>query len=602
MASQKKSGTGRIWLIIIGLFLVVILIAVYRAFQPSVKVPQRSVLLLNINGDLPEAILNEPPPFFADTPPVSMREITTALQHAKTDERIKMAVVKIELLDAPLAKISELREAIKDFRASGKKIVAYLGFTNNKEYYLASACDRIYAEPQAFIVLNGLKSERFYYRTTLEKVGIEFESSGRGKYKSAPEIYLRDSSSAPSREQTNALLDDFDAAFIKETAAGRGITETNLRRLINTEALIHEDLALKEKIIDSAVYFSDFKKKLRNDFGAGEKEEFFIRSNIYAASAKNSGDEKIAIVYVEGGIVSGDGGVSPDGGQDSGGETISKAIEDAAKDESIKAIILRIDSPGGDGLAMNQMAKAVKEAKAKKPVVVSMAGVAASAGYGIAMNATKIIAHPLTVTGSIGVFSLKPNMEKLIEKIGLHREVIARGKFADALTLYRKFTPEETAKFDESTARFYNRFITDVAAGRRMKVGDVDSIAQGRVWSGQRAVKIGLVDALGGFKVAVATAKNLAKIDSSKSIELVSYPEGKSFYESLFGSRAEGGSPFEQFKQSLRADAERDAVQSLMGGSWAGKELRRIKQAMHVLASSMTLRPQAVMPCEINIK
>lgn len=596
---------GRVLLLIVLLVFVLVGFGIYRLFNPSSALPDKGVLVLRVSGALPEAAGDDGLPFLSETPSATMAGLFSALAKARRDERVQEIVLDIGSLQTSMAKVMELREAIESVRESGKKVSAYLSSCDDAEYYLASACDRIIAPPEQPLILNGLRSERYYYKSALENAGIGVETSKRGKYKSAPESYLRDSASAFDLEQRNALLDDINDAYLTGSSASRSLSLTRFRTLVNDTAIVYPESALAERLIDGVQYFDEFKDSLRSAYGIGEEEKFFITGGQYREASVDFGErEKMAIVYVSGGIVDGKSDSSPVGDGDTGSETVAAALKKAADDETVKAIILRVDSPGGSGTAMNRMAKAVKEATAKKPVVVSMASVAASAGYGLSMNATKIIANPITVTGSIGVFSLLPNFGALSKRFKVSRQVLKRGKFSDLLNLYDRLTPEEFSKFDALTERFYQRFITQVAEGRKMSVREVDDVAQGRVWSGKRAKALGLVDDLGGLQKAVSVAKELASIDSSIGIEFVRFPDRKSFYDQFFGgdNEEEARSISREFRESVKAEVERDVLETLLGTAQAAEEVRSLRRALQLLSGALKFVPQAALPYEMNIR
>jgi protease-4 len=607
MSMTRGKKIALVLLILFAGFAVVIGVSIYNLFHPAaVTVKMESILVLDVFGDLPEVTAAEPPAFLGGgSHQASMKIIRDALEKARADDHIKSALLKISGVSASFGKLKELHDDIVDFKTSGKPVLAYLDFPTNKEYYLASAADKIYMQPDIYLFLNGLRVERTYYRTILERVGITVEVASRGKYKSFPESFTRDSSSVADREQLNALLDGIDQDFVKTIASSRGISETRLRTIINDSAWVWPEVAIKEKLIDSTLYFGDLKKKLAKDFGKKSNDETFLVSGSRYAENFGTTGEKMAFIVVQGDIQGGKSSSSPfGGGNAAGGETISAAIEKAADDESIKAIVLRVDSPGGSGFATYQIDKAVVAAKTKKPVVVSMSGVAASGGYGVSMNADKIIAEPTTITGSIGVLSLKPAIKGLYDKLDIHREVFKRGKFSDALNAYSKMTPAEYAKFDESVARFYEDFITKVASGRKTSVAKIDSIAQGRVWTGEQAKAIGLVDDLGGLKKAVSVAKSLAKLDSSATVQLVEMPAHRSFYDSIFNNDDDDAdeSFFAKLFSKPQHDADAKLLSLMSSGGLLGAEVQDVMKNLWLLNLMTSREPAAVMPFTLDVK
>lgn len=604
MAEQKKSGSRRIVLILLALLVLIVIITIVRALQPKSTIPKEAILMLDVRGPLPERVLVEAPPFDAPFGPTqtvqTFQSTLRALHRAKSDDRIKLVVLNISNLSAAFSKIAELRDAVEAIRASGKEVWAYLSGGSDKEYYLAAICDKIYIEPYTYVLLDGLSFESLYFKTALEKVGIEVEAIRRGKYKSAVEPFTRDSQSEADREQDEALLDAFDRAYIDAIVKGRKLSESEVRRLINEVAYFSEKELVSAKLADSVVYMKELREQLKEKFGAKERDEtIFVSLSDYAREAQERKGEKIAVIYVQGGIVDGKGAPQPDGNDNTGDRPIVKAFEEVAEDESIKAVILRVDSPGGSVTASAKMTQAILKAKEKKPVVVSMSGVAASGGYWISADANKILAHPLTITGSIGIFTLKPNLKKLQDEIGLKRQVLVRGKYADAYNLFEKLSPEAYQKVDGLISEGYQRFLERVANGRKMQIAEVDSIAQGRVWTGEAAKRIQLVDELGGFYAAVEAAKKLAKIDSAASVQFVEYPKRKSFFELLLGGEEDesetelSGWLRERIRQELYAAL-------LLNPEWA-QEIRRWQGEMsQMLSAPLTLL--ARMPREIIVK
>ncbi|MDW8465829.1 MAG: signal peptide peptidase SppA [Chloroherpetonaceae bacterium] len=606
MPEQKKpSGSRRITLVLLLLLLIISAIVIFRALQPQSRIPEKAVLMLEVRGPLPERIFIDAPPFdapFGSSQPLpTFQSILRALHRAKSDARIRLVVLNISNLSASFSKIAELREAVEAARQSGKEVWAYLRGGSDKEYYLATACNKIYVEPYSVLIIDGLSFESLYFKTALEKVGIEVEAIRRGKYKSAVEQFTRDSQSDADREQDEAILDAFDKAYVQAIAKGRNLSESEVRQLINDVAYFSENAFVSAKLADSVTYMNDLKERLKSQLGiSDDDEEIFIDLSDYAQETREKTGEKIAVVYVQGGIVNGKGAPQPDGNDNTGDSPITKALEDAREDESIKAIILRVDSPGGSVTASEKMAQAILKAKAKKPVVVSMSGVAASGGYWISADGNKILAHPLTITGSIGIFALKPNLKKLQDEIGLKRQVLLRGKYADAYNLFEKLSPEAYQKVNALINEGYQRFLSRVANGRNMTTAAVDSIAQGRVWIGETAKNLGLVDELGGFYRAVDIAKELAGIQPETSVQFVEYPKRKSFFDLLFGEDDDSDAQA-QLYEWLKAAFRREMYLELFLSPVAAEEAQRWRNALtEMLRSPLTL--MARLPREIIVK
>jgi protease-4 len=607
-ASQKRRRSGRIWLIILVLIAILIGISVYRALLPSVVVAKETVLLLNIQGELPEVLLSEGVPGLSPKRPATLQGLLEILDKAKLDERVKLTVVTIEGLATQQSKLTELREAIADYRASGKEIWAFLPqFSGDAEYFLASACNKIFFERYGVLALDGLKAEILFFKSALAKIGVQYEVARRGKYKSSAESFVNDTISAPNYEQLNALLTGFDKIYVQGVAQSRGISEEDYRKVLNEHAYLSDKDALARNLVDSVCYFSELKESICKRFNVSEENEksLFItgekyRLVSYSSLGKKSSD-KIAVVNVLGQIIDGKNNPSFDGETNSGDETIVPAIEEARKDKTVKAIILRVDSPGGSVIASDKILLALNKAKAEKPVIASMSGVAASGGYWISMQTQKIVANPATITGSIGVIAIKPFMRELADKIGLKRTVISKAKYADAFNLFDKLSPDVYQKADALIDYTYQEFLRKVSEGRNMPIEKVDEIAQGHVWLGETAKQIGLVDELGGFRTSIQLAKSLSGIDESAHVELVSYPKRKDFWDSIFES-LESEAETTLIGQALMNMLSATLKQSIVGDAELPAEFKSALKVLHRLALIAPLQPQATMPFEIIVK
>jgi len=607
-ASQKRRRSGRIWLIILVLIAILIGISVYRALLPSVVVAKETVLLLNIQGELPEVLLSEGVPGLSPKRPATLQGLLEILDKAKLDERVKLTVVTIEGLATQQSKLTELREAIADYRASGKEIWAFLPqFSGDAEYFLASACNKIFFERYGVLALDGLKAEILFFKSALAKIGVQYEVARRGKYKSAAESFVNDTISAPNYEQLNALLTGFDKIYVQGVAQSRGISEEDYRKVLNEHAYLSDKDALARNLVDSVCYFSELKESICKRFNVSEENEksLFItggkyRLVSYSSLGKKSSD-KIAVVNVLGQIIDGKNNPSFDGETNSGDETIVPAIEEARKDKTVKAIILRVDSPGGSVIASDKILLALNKAKAEKPVIASMSGVAASGGYWISMQTQKIVANPATITGSIGVIAIKPFMRELADKIGLKRTVISKAKYADAFNLFDKLSPDVYQKADALIDYTYQEFLRKVSEGRNMPIEKVDEIAQGHVWLGETAKQIGLVDELGGFRTSIQLAKSLSGIDESAFVEIVSYPKRKDFLETFLESLSDetlAGFVSQLITKMLWKEIEHYAFAEVE----LPDELRVAFNVLRRCALITPLQPQALMPFEMIIK
>jgi protease IV len=492
-------------------------------------------LYLDLQGEISE----EPPgsdlgTIFERQPP-SLRTLVESLERAADDPRVSAVVLRVSVLpEAGWATAQELRDAVGRFRRSGKPAYAHLEFCGNKEYYLASGCDKIFALPSAIIELTGLRSEVSFFKGTLEKVGIQAQFEGVGKYKNAPNQFTESGFTAPHREQMEALLDSLYGQYVAAIAQGRRRTPEEVRAIVDAGPYDGAS-ALKAGLVDELIYQDQLDTRLK---GASR-----LTPGRYVKGARGLGFDgrpKIALVYVVGDIIPGRSQNSPLGGGFAGSDTVAEAIKEAREDDSLRAILLRVDSPGGSGTASEVIWREVALARQKKPVVVSMGDVAASGGYYVAMGSDAIVAEPGTITGSIGVFGGKFSLRGLYDKVGISKEILMRGQHADVFSAYRPWDDEERARIRELMESFYKDFVTKVARGRHKSYEDVDAIAQGRVWTGAEAQHRGLVDRLGGFDVALEIAKDKARIGKRDEVRLVVLPERKSLLEQLLERQDDG--------------------------------------------------------------
>lgn len=500
------------------------------------SIAANSYLELILAGDIQERTADDP---FLDaveqSAVTSLQTILQAIRKAKVDDDIKGIVLRPFASGMGWAKAQEIRDALLDFKTSNKPVYAYLEAAGNKEYYLASAADSIIGLSTGFLFINGFSSEPIFLKETLAKVGIEADFVAYGKYKNAPDMFTRKDMSDAQREVTNSILDQFYEDFVTTLAISRNLDDSAIREHIDRGFFTLEK-AYEHNLIDTLMYYNEFKDHLRNR--GDEKAHFTSLKNYKNVPYPKTGsisNETIAVVYGVGTIIT--GGESQFG-QDGliTSEGMANSIRSAAEDKSIKAIILRIDSPGGSGSASDVIWREVVEARKKKPVVVSVSDVAASGGYYISMAADTIVAHPNSIVGSIGVFAGKFAWNKLYDKIGLNKEKISRGRNAGLFSETQKFTPEQREMLQEFIMDFYQDFVNKVADGRNMTPEAADNIAQGRVWTGEQGLEIGLVDVLGDFYTSVQIAKKMAGIPEDELVRLRVYPRLKTFLERLFGS------------------------------------------------------------------
>ncbi|MCW5948251.1 MAG: signal peptide peptidase SppA [Pyrinomonadaceae bacterium] len=552
---------------LIVLFLVmVIALALFAESMSKPSVAQNSVLVLSVSGDLPDYVPDEPlAKAFGVAQPQSFTSILTQLRKAKADNRIGGVLLEINFPGIGWGKADELRDAIADLRTTGKPVYAYIEMGSNREYYIASAAEKIFVPPPGELFVNGFAAEAMFYKGTLDKLGIEADVIQIGpKYKNAPDRYTRKEMSDGQREVINAVLDEYFGRFTSAVAAARSKSETDVKALVDGapySAAQSKDLGL----IDGALYREQVEDefKTRLGYNAGDKLRT-IRGGKYAEIPSDSlglnKGEKVAVIFASGAINSGkSSGSGPLSGETVGSDTIVKAVNDAARDESIKAIVLRVDSPGGSAFASDLMWYALENAKAKKPIVVSMSDVAASGGYYIACNANKIVAEPATITGSIGVFLGKPVVKGMYDWLGVTNEYVMRGKNAGIFRETEKWTPDERAKMTELANKIYfEDFVPKVAKGRNMSPEQVNTLGQGRVWTGTQAKANGLVDEFGGLERAIDMAKELAGLAADKDVKRIVFPAPEPFLRSLFGGDDSSISNEEQARNAFVAALPED--------------------------------------------
>lgn len=475
-----------------------------------------STLVLRLSGAIPEKELFTWPGTEPHT--LTTFAIWDVLRKAAADDRIRALVIEPEGAAAGWAKLAEIRRSLQAFAKSGKPVTAFLRSPSARDYYLATAAQKIVMAPGDLLNLKGLRAELLYARRALDKLGIVPEFEAIGKYKDGPDILTRSEMSATTREVMNELLDSRMAALTQAIAQGRKKSPEQVRATIDDGPFLAED-GLARGLIDALQYEDEILPP-----ADAEKRVAAARyQRVPAISLRLAGGSRIAFLVAEGEILrSPIPGVSDDVLEPAG---FGKVVRQLTKDDSIKAVILRIDSPGGDAIASDEMLRDLKLLAAKKPVVVSMSDLAASGGYAIALAGAEILAYPETITGSIGIFFGKLDLSGLYEKLGLHKQLLTRGRFADIDSDVRGLSPEARAKLHDSLDRLYQHFVKQVAEGRRRSVEEILPVAEGRVWLGDQARDRRLVDELGGITEAIQHAKKRAGIRESDQVDIRIYPE-----------------------------------------------------------------------------
>ncbi|MBI4626263.1 MAG: signal peptide peptidase SppA [Verrucomicrobia bacterium] len=479
---------------------------------------------------------------------LQLRTVTHALRAAAVDARIAGVFITGDLTPAAFgsgyAALKEVRAALNDFKASGKPVTAYLTYATTKSYYLASAATDVAIDPYGVILMPGLASEPTFFAGAFEKYGINVQVTRVGKYKSAVEPFTRRDMSPENREEIQKLLDDLWAGILEDIGPSRGLTPAEIQAIVDAEGLIRPDAAKAGRLVDRVAYRDEIFDALKAKTGrAGTKEPFKqVALADYAKVAKDisgapktrdrdgpkrSGKGRIAVVYAEGEIIDGEGD------QDEVGSTrFSRELRKLRQDDEVKAVVLRVNSPGGSASASEVIQREIRLLKKVKPIVVSMGTYAASGGYWISAYGDRIFAEPSTITGSIGVFGLQFDVQKLANDFGITFDSVKTGKFADALTISRPKTDEELAVLQRMVDWIYSEFVGKVADARKLSRADVEEIAQGRVWSGAEAKRIGLVDELGGLDAAIAYAAQKAGL--GPNYRLVEFPRQKELFEAIF--------------------------------------------------------------------
>jgi len=485
-----------------------------------------------------------------DAESIQLIDLVTAIELAKTNDKIKGIHLRSDYLAAGWAQTKTLRDALLSFKNSGKFVSAYADFFTQKGYYLASAADSIFVNPNGGVELKGLASEVLYFKDFEDEYGFKMEVIRHGKYKSAVEPYLSNSMSEANREQIGSLIASLWETIGSEIAEARNISVAELDAIASDLKANLVGNALKVGLIDHVSYKSEYIELLKSKLGLSEKDKLKLvdYNDILAgnASHKKGVRDKIAVIYAQGPILFGEGSETQIGDQ-----VFVEAIEEAAKSKRVKAIVLRVNSPGGSAMISDILWNALEEAKKKKPLVVSMGNVAASGGYYIACNANTIFADPMTVTGSIGVFATIPNIKGFTDDIGIKAEHVMTHKNAVGYSPFEPISPGFRKSALEGIKNVYDTFKQRVADGRNLSLEEVEALAQGRVWTGLQAKENGLVDELGGLGAAIEAAAVLAEIEE---YNLTSYPKVETDFDDIFALM----SPFAAIETQIKSVLPRE--------------------------------------------
>ena len=528
-----RRGTYVLIIFLIFFFLIIVALGsfFYLEFGKPPSVKSHSYLEIKLSGDIqekssPDFLMT----FFGMSSPLSMHDIWFNFQKAKIDKRIQAIVLRMGYLQCGWAKINELRDLVLDFRKTGKKVYATFEETvdADKEYYLATACDRIIFHPSGIMFVNGIGGYIPFFKKGLDKLGVEYEVEHIEKYKTAMNEFTEEGFTASHREMMESLYGDIYSHYVKKIAEARGKSEEEVRALID-RGLFQGPKALEAGLVDDLLYEDEFQNVLQADGKKYTRISHQGYSKIKPSSLGLNRGRKIALIYGMGQILTGEGIY-----QMMGSSTVAHWLRSARRDKSIEAVVFRVDSPGGSAVGSDVIWREVILTKKEKPIVISMSDLAGSGGYWVAMSAHKIVAQPQTWTGSIGVVWGKPNLKKLYEKLGISAERLTFGDKADIFSTFRKWTDEERELIKEEMRWTYDQFLTKVAEGRKMSKEDVDKIGKGRVWTGSQAKNLGLVDEIGGLSKAIALAKELAGIPTGEQVRLVVQPKKKTSFLDMF--------------------------------------------------------------------
>jgi protease-4 len=562
-------------------------------------VPSNATLVLKVGGDLAEIAPSNVVGYLRGANTPTVRTVVDNLRKAKADARVSAVLLKPTGFDSPYwAKVQEIRDAVLDFRKSGKPVYAYLEYGGDREYYLATAADRVFLMPSSPLDLTGIATYEVFLRGTLDKIGAYPDMHHIGEYKTAPNQLTEKGYTRAHKEMDEALNRDLYEQLVRGIADGRKKNETDVQRLIDDGPFLPED-ALRAGLVDDVLYEDQVEEKLRGGLAAaGDKSASAassserlrkIEGDDYArvspaAFGLNRGP-RIGVIYATGTINSGRSGYDPLSGAVVGSDTLIESIRQARRDNSLRAIVVRIDSPGGSATASDAIWRELmiaRKDRADRPIVASMSDLAASGGYYIALPAEVIVAQPSTLTGSIGIFGGKIVTGGVYEKLGANIGSTSIGKNAEINSPARPFNAGELRKLQEQLQAFYDQFVEKVAQSRHTSPEKIDQVAQGRVWTGRQAKENGLVDVLGGLDTAVAIAKQRAKLAPDTEVELVVYPPRKSFYEIVT----------EQFNSS----GDQLAVSTWLAAHLSKGELEALRLMRGPLVMFRRGEPLALMP------
>jgi protease-4 len=547
-------------------------------------VPGNAVLVLRVGGDLAEVASGDVVGYLRGARASTVRAIVDNLRKAMVDSRIRAVLLRPTGFDSPFwGKVQEIRDAVLEFKRSGKPVYAHLEYGGDREYYLATAADKVFLLPSSSLDLSGVATYQLFLRGSLDKIGAYPDLHHIGDYKTYSNTFTQKGYTAAHKEMDQSLSLDLYEQLVRGIADGRKKDEAEVRRLIDAGPFLPEE-ALRAGLVDDVVYEDQVDDKLGSGRN-GRRVEGDDYARVTTASLGLNVGPRIAVIYAAGTINGGRSGYDPIDGAVVGSDTLNEYIRQARRDGQVRAIVLRIDSPGGSASASDAVWRELmiaRNERADRPLIASMSDLAASGGYYIAMPAQVIVAQPSTLTGSIGIVGGKFVTGGVYEKLGARIESTSIGRHAEINSPARPYNPEELKKLQEQLQAFYDQFVEKAAESRHMQPEKIDAIAQGRVWTGRQAKQNGLVDQLGGLDRAIAVAKERARIPLESDVELVVYPPRKSFYELVS----------EQFSGS----SEQMAVGRWMAANLTKGELDALRMLRGPMAIFHRGEPLALMP------
>jgi protease-4 len=549
-------------------FLIILTFVIIIGFliDTEPKVGDNSYLHMRLSGGIPEYVAPDPIEEALGDFTLDVKRFRENLEKAQVDERINGIILEISYSGISYSKIQELH----------KMIYAFLGseMSATRDYYLATACDSIYMPPTANLFINGLGSEITFYKDFFKKIGVEAEFLQIGRYKNAPDIYTRESISPFHKEVLENILNYYYDDIVETISLNRHMSVDEVNKFINTQSAVTGVQALELGFVDGTAYFDEIVEKLNYNGDSPEKVSTADYAEIPISSLDIRNQSRIAVVNCVGTIAGGRDSDDPFLGTIVGANSVAENLRTAASSRSIKAIIFRIDSPGGSAGAADLIWKAVHEAAQKKPVIASVSGYGASGGYYVALGADTMITSPGSLVGSIGIFAGKFNVQKLYKKLDINTETFKRGANAGFFQISEPWTDNQRKVIYNLINEFYQNFLKKVSDSRNLSIEEVEKLAEGRVWIGEEAIDRRLFDSSGDFYTAVEVAKKMAGIDSSESVRLVYYPKSKSFLGELFSS---------------------------INAKWTGLEKFQIEYIINYLNSIQNM-PLALMPFLMDIK